>query len=169
VHEIRASLLLWFNDYLTDRFQRVVLENVASDWASVTSRVPYWSILWPLLFSIFIDTLPNSLSSGSKSALFVLYADDSKEYRLVLSSLDSTGLEQDLNNLEVWNNTNSLPFNSLNEKLTLLLERKIPNIYPYRLPGNDLIRCTEEVDQGITITYNLLVGLSYYANPVYSK
>jgi hypothetical protein len=78
----------------------------------VTSGVPYWSILGPLLFSIFIDTLPNSLSFGSKSALYVFYADDSKEYRLVLSSLDSTGLEQDLNNLEVWNSTNSLPFNS---------------------------------------------------------
>jgi hypothetical protein len=31
VHGLRGSILLWFKDYLTDRCQRVVLENVASE------------------------------------------------------------------------------------------------------------------------------------------
>ena len=31
-HGLRGSILLWFKDYLTDRWQRVVLENVASEY-----------------------------------------------------------------------------------------------------------------------------------------
>jgi hypothetical protein len=45
MHGIKGSLLLWFKDYLTDRFQCVVLDNVASDWFSVTSGMPQGSIL----------------------------------------------------------------------------------------------------------------------------
>ena len=64
-HGLRGSLPLWFKDYLTDRCQRVVLENVASEWSPVTSAVPKGSILGQLLFTIFINTLSDSLSPRS--------------------------------------------------------------------------------------------------------
>ena len=99
---------LWFKDYLTDRCQRVVLENVASEWSPVTSGVPEGSILGPLLFTIFINTLPDSLSPGLQAAL---YADDSKVYRPITSLVDSMALQQDRNNLEVWSSKNTLQFN----------------------------------------------------------
>ncbi|CAB4005771.1 Hypothetical predicted protein, partial [Paramuricea clavata] len=37
---IRGSLLSWFQSYITDRQQRVVLHGVCSDWLPVTSSVP---------------------------------------------------------------------------------------------------------------------------------
>ncbi|CAB4022590.1 Hypothetical predicted protein, partial [Paramuricea clavata] len=37
---IRGSLLSWFQSYLTDRQQRVVLHGVCSEWLPVTSGVP---------------------------------------------------------------------------------------------------------------------------------
>ena len=37
---ISGSLLSWFSSYLTDRYQRVVLDGVYSDWLPITSGVP---------------------------------------------------------------------------------------------------------------------------------
>ena len=151
-HGLRGSVLLWFKDYLTERYQRVVLENVASEWSPVTSGVPQGSILGPLLFTIFINTLPDFLSSGSQAAL---YAEDLKVYRPITSLVDSMPLQQDLNNLEVWSSNNSVQFNPAKCKILTVTRKRNPITFSYKLTSNDLVRCDEEIDLGITITYNL--------------
>ena len=130
----------------------MVQENVASELSSVTSGVPQGRILGPLLFTVFINTLPGSLSPGSRAAL---YADDSKVYRLILSSFDSTTLQRDLNNLSSCSNNNSLDFNLSKCKILTVTRKKNPILFPYMLSGNDLTRCSEEIGLGITLTYNL--------------
>ena len=47
------KLYKWFQDYLTNRKQRVVIDNIESDWLPVTSGVPQGSILGPLLFLMY--------------------------------------------------------------------------------------------------------------------
>ena len=72
---ISGSLHFWFQSYLSNRYQRVAMEGVTSDWLPVSSAVPQGSILGSFLFVLFANNLPDYIQAGSSLALF---ADDSK-------------------------------------------------------------------------------------------
>ena len=62
----------WVTSYLTDRRQAVWIDHVLSGWLDVTVGVPQGSILGPLMFIIFANDLPHSLTCQLDT-----YADDS--------------------------------------------------------------------------------------------
>ena len=64
-------LVRWIKAFLTERKQRVVIGDNYSEWEDVTSSVPQGSVLGPLLFTIFINDLPDIVKNQCK-----LYADD---------------------------------------------------------------------------------------------
>ena len=65
----------WIKDFLKGREQRVVVNNEFSDWASVVSGIPQGSVLGPSLFTIFINDIPNDITSNGN-----FFADDTKLY-----------------------------------------------------------------------------------------
>ena len=67
-HVVSGSLLPWFKSYLSNRLQQMVIENVASEWSLMTSGVPQGSILGPLLYSVFINILPDTVWPNSNVA-----------------------------------------------------------------------------------------------------
>jgi hypothetical protein len=56
---ILGNLLHWIEDFLNDRKQRVLLNGAHSAWSTVTSGLPQGSVLDPILFTIYINDLPD--------------------------------------------------------------------------------------------------------------
>ena len=95
---ISGSLLKLMQDFLSGRFQRVVLNGKVSDWAEVLAGVPQGSILGPLLFLIFINDLPVGLLSEVK-----VFADDTSLFSLTHNQLRTAAeLNSDLLRVSEW-------------------------------------------------------------------
>ena len=62
---IRGNISQWINSFLTNRTQRVVLENTESSTIRVSSGVPQGTVLGPTLFLIFINDLPDCISHST--------------------------------------------------------------------------------------------------------
>ena len=71
-HGIKNHELRWFENSLTNRCQSVVYGSAQSASQQVKSGLPQGSILCPILFSIYINDLPNYLLQSQ----ILLFEDD---------------------------------------------------------------------------------------------
>ena len=66
------STITWFKSYLSESIFLVNIENKLSDFGEISSGVPQRSILGPLLFLIYVNDMPQVVTST-----LLLYPDDS--------------------------------------------------------------------------------------------
>ena len=143
-HGIDGKPLGWMRAFLTNRTQQVLVEGVVSTRAAVTSGVPQGSVLGPLLFLLYINDLPDHISSSIK-----LFADDCKVYNPVYSSQARDALQEDLNKLGNWSSQWLLPFN-LDKCHVLHVGPSNPNA-TYMMQGRPLKATESERDLGIIV------------------
>ena len=80
-----GQLLSLLASYLENREQRVVLNGQTSVWRKIKSGVPQGSVLGPRLFLIYVNDLPDGITSVCK-----IFADDTSLFTKVLDINEST-------------------------------------------------------------------------------
>ena len=154
---VRGNLSLWLSNFLTNRFQRVVVNGSQSDWVNVQSGVPQGSVLGPLLFILYVSNVPDLIESNLK-----MFADDTKIYSVIKSFHDSLKLQHDINKLMQWSSVWLLRFNAAKCKV-MQIGNSLPASYTmYNGTTNvstDLELVNEEKDLGVWCTSDLKPSL----------
>ena len=95
---ISGPLLKLIESFLSNRYQRVLLNGQSSTWLPIIAGVPQGSILGPLFFLIYINDLSKNFSSITK-----LFADDTSIFSVVYDvDLSAKQLNDDLNMISEW-------------------------------------------------------------------
>ena len=115
---ISGKLLKLFQNYLSNRKQRVVLNGFSSDCSSIESGVPQGSVLGPLLFLIYINDLKKNIKSNVK-----FFADDTMLFSIVNNpTISANELNHNLKVISQWAYQWKMKFNSdPNKQATELL------------------------------------------------
>ena len=92
---IGGSLLKWFESYLSDRYQRVIVNGQKSDYTKISAGVPQGSVLGPLLFLVFINDITHVIRHcqirlfADDTCLFITVDDKSVAANLINEDLDA--------------------------------------------------------------------------------
>ena len=150
---IDGSLLQWIESFLTGRKQRVNVNGGLSSWSDVNSGIPQGSVLGPILFIIFINDLPDVVSSFVK-----IFADDTKVFTHVTSEQACRDLQKDLDNLSTWSDTWQLKFNVAKCGVMHYGTQQDKHIYTISEEGirRNLVEVFEEKDLGVKFDPTLM-------------
>ena len=147
-HGITGKLLNWIKIFLSGRRQLVVINSFQSHESSVISGVPQGSVLGPLLFLIYVNDLPRVISSPS-----LLFADDTKLFRLITDHDSFQQFQNDILTLERWSKLWQLNFNT-KKSFIMHLGRNNP-CYTYYIDNDPLQSVEEHKDLGVIMDSNL--------------
>ena len=104
---ISGPLLILIKSFLTNRFQRVVLNGQTSNWKNILAGVPQGSILGPLFFLNFINDIPEGIQSNIK-----IFADDTSIFSVMKDRISaSVTLNEDLYLISKWAYSWKMSFN----------------------------------------------------------
>ena len=148
---IKGNILQWIKAFLIGRTQEVIVNGVKSKCVPVASGIPQGSVLGPILFVIYINDILDNIDSNG-----LMFADDTKIFRLISSKGDSERLQNDIESLEKWSSKWELKFNS--EKCHVLTLGKFENIrhtHRYKICEREMEHVYTEKDLGVTIDENL--------------
>ena len=140
---IEGKVLQWIKAFLLNRTQRIKVGNETSASSKVTSGIPQGSILGPVLFTIFINDLPESVDSIVK-----VFADDTKLYN---KSKNHRTIQKDLDTIQNWSSIWQLGFNIKKCKCLHVGQQNERHEYILKTATGpiEIVEVTEEKDLGV--------------------
>ena len=142
----------WIKDWLTGRYQRVVVEGKESGWLLVESGMPQGTSLAGPLFTVYVKDIDEWVRSFLRK-----FADDTKMARIIRNMMDAESFQADINRLAEWARIWAMEFNAAKCKV-MHLGRNNPR-YQYTMNGVVLNVTHEERDLGVWVDSTLKPGL----------
>lgn len=147
---IGGTLLQWINDFLANRKWAVRVNGVLSDWRAAPSGVPQGSVLGPLLFIIFVSTLPADIRARS-----IMFADDLKIWCIVENREDEDCLQSSIDAVISWATCNNMQLNP-SKTLHIVVGASNGNDHSqYTIAGKPITSVPYTRDLGIMISSDL--------------
>ena len=151
---IGGNVIKWFQDYLNQRYQRVVVRGQSSEKGLIQAGVPQGSVLGPLLFLAYINDLPAGIRSNIK-----LFADDVTLY-YDFTDCDTAKdiMNADLKYIQSWADKWLMKFSPSKTKAMALSLKRSNNINNYMTLSfnNTLIEnVSSHKHLGLTLTQRL--------------
>ena len=154
---VEGELLSLLKNYLQSRKQRVVLNGKTSGWRKINYGAPQGLLLGPLLFLIYINHLPNGITSMCKT-----FSDDTSLFSKVIDLDKSvTELNTDLQKISQWTNQWKMQFNPDSKKQTnedifscKLVSNNLSRL-PVKFNNSNITRCSHGKHLGVVLDSNL--------------
>ena len=149
---ITGNLLKWFENYLYNRKQRLVIDGESSNWKETPAGVPQGYIIGPLLFLIYINDLVDIVNSEIR-----LFADDTTVFVFVDNPVQSAEqLNNDLANMKEWADQWLITFSPPKTKCMTISWKKPKLDHPPLFLGDNQLETVNEFKHlGLTIQNDL--------------
>ncbi len=150
---INGNLLLWIKAFLTNRKQRVSIDNSFSEWCRIPSSVVQGSCLGPVLFLLYINHLP--MTVNSTNVQIKLFADDTKIFVAIPKESQQFVDEFQIviDKMHAWAESMQLQL-AMHKCAILHIGHNNPG-RTYTMNGEALSNVTHYTDLGVTITSDL--------------
>ena len=106
------------------------------------SGVPQGSILGPVLFSLYVNDLPDTVTYSHVA----MFADDTKLFKEIHTTQDCNLLQNDLDQLQAWSGNFDLKFNASKCNSQMITRKLKLTTHVYKLNNNKLIQTDCERD-----------------------
>ena len=99
----------------------------------MTSDVAQGTVLGPLLFLVYVNDMPEKISSTIR-----LFNDESLVYRIIRSKENQTLLQQDLDKLQEWEHDWLMQLNADKSEVIRITNKRNPLTHDYDIHGTKL-------------------------------
>lgn len=140
---IKGIALDWFSSYLSERKQRVLIDDQFSEMFTVQYGVPQGSVLGPILFMLYLLPLRDLLRAQSVD--YHLYADDTQLYLTADPASPQPSFQkavEALTRISEWMGNNYLKLNEKKTEILLISSRfsRHPFQHNFVLSSDDIVR-----------------------------